>query len=57
MENVISELECKRCGGKWWPRSPKKPKYCSICHSPNWQTQKKTPAYLLKREQANELQE
>ena len=31
-------LECKICGHKWYPRSPKLPTRCSNvkCASPNW---------------------
>jgi predicted Zn-ribbon and HTH transcriptional regulator len=30
------QLECKRCGRKWIPRSKKKPVQCPKCKSPYW---------------------
>ena len=32
---------CKRCGHKWYRRSPVKPKRCAGCGSPYWDTIKK----------------
>jgi len=29
-------LHCKRCGHKWYPRTPKKPEVCPKCKSPLW---------------------
>ncbi len=36
MDNVIIELECKRCGNKWFPKRPKLPKVCPSCNSRKW---------------------
>jgi predicted Zn-ribbon and HTH transcriptional regulator len=33
---IIEELECKRCGGKWLPRSENIPVQCPRCHSVYW---------------------
>lgn len=49
----LPELECKRCGHKWTPRSPKLPKVCanSKCNSPYWNKERKVrvvrDAFLL----------
>jgi uncharacterized paraquat-inducible protein A len=33
---TISELKCTRCGHKWYPRKPQKPRNCANkqCNSP-----------------------
>lgn len=35
---TISELKCTRCGHKWYPRKPQKPRNCAnkMCNSPYW---------------------
>ena len=33
---TISQVECNRCGYRWFPRSLKTPKFCSKCNSPYW---------------------
>jgi hypothetical protein len=49
----LPELECKRCGHRWTPRSPKLPKVCanSKCNSPYWNKERKVrvvrDAFLL----------
>ena len=37
-EKVIRQLKCKRCGYKWYPATPNKPKYCAGagCHTEYW---------------------
>lgn len=38
MPKIIKQLECLRCGYKWYPNSPNPPKYCANkkCRSPYW---------------------
>lgn len=38
---MIEELECLKCGNKWYPRTPKKPKMCPACKSRSWEKMKK----------------
>lgn len=33
---TLTVLKCQRCGYKWIPRQPKKPKACAGCNSPYW---------------------
>jgi len=33
---TLTVLKCLRCGYKWIPRQPKKPKACAGCNSPYW---------------------
>lgn len=33
---TIVQVECKRCGGRWFPRTPEPPKRCARCGSPYW---------------------
>lgn len=35
-ESVITQLVCKQCGYKWYPRSPEPPKVCPYCKHRNW---------------------
>jgi predicted Zn-ribbon and HTH transcriptional regulator len=37
----IPQLKCKRCGHKWYPRTPLKPKVCPKCKSPYWDRERK----------------
>ena len=36
MVAIIKQLKCLRCGYTWFPRRPKKPKFCANCNSPYW---------------------
>lgn len=36
----ITELECKRCGKKWYPSSPELPEVCPRCKSYSWWKEK-----------------
>jgi predicted Zn-ribbon and HTH transcriptional regulator len=38
MTILVRELDCKRCGHKWYPRRPKAPKVCPECKRDDWQT-------------------
>jgi len=35
-EHVIKECECKKCGYKWFPRTPVEPTICPKCKSRFW---------------------
>lgn len=35
---AIGELECRRCGHKWFPRTNRLPKACPKCKHYNWNT-------------------
>lgn len=37
----ITKLECLRCGHKWYPRFPQKPRICPYCKSPYWDKERK----------------
>ena len=32
----MKKYKCIRCGHTWYPRSPKKPRWCPKCNSPYW---------------------
>ena len=32
----MKQLECKRCGHKWYKRTPFHPKVCPICKRWDW---------------------
>ena len=34
---------CKRCGHRWYPRSPARPKVCPRCMSPYWDVERRCP--------------
>jgi predicted Zn-ribbon and HTH transcriptional regulator len=36
----LPQFECKRCGHKWYPRKPEKPRVCPKCKSPYWDKEK-----------------
>jgi len=36
----MKEYKCERCGNKWYPRTPKKPKMCPACKSRLWEVPK-----------------
>jgi hypothetical protein len=40
----VKELECKRCGHRWIPRTAHYPKVCAKCKSPYWNKQRKKEA-------------
>ena len=42
---TIQEVECLRCGFKWFPRT-EKPKQCPRCKNPKYDKPKPTPKYL-----------
>ena len=33
---ALHQQTCLRCGKRWWPRLPHKPKRCPACKSPYW---------------------
>jgi NADH pyrophosphatase NudC (nudix superfamily) len=35
-----------RCGHKWWPKSPEKPRTCASCNSPYWDRLRKSERKL-----------
>ena len=37
---MLPKLKCLRCGYEWYPKQPKKPKFCANCNSPYWQTKR-----------------
>lgn len=42
-EVTVTELECTRCGHRWFPRhrdEPRLPKVCSACKSPYWNVER-----------------
>lgn len=46
---VIEPLCCTRCGGTWYPRTPKRPDVCPRCKSKYWDK----PRRVKKSEQQN----
>jgi hypothetical protein len=38
---TISKLTCLRCGGSWFPRGTKLPKFCAICNNSRWNQPRK----------------
>ena len=32
----MDKLNCLKCGHKWKKRGKLMPKYCPLCHNPNW---------------------
>lgn len=34
----VENLECKRCGNTWRPRTDALPKFCPKCKAPGWKT-------------------
>lgn len=38
---TVRQLDCKRCGHRWIPNRPVKPKVCPKCKNPNWNKIKK----------------
>ena len=39
MPKKVKQLECKRCGHKWFPRQPEV-RMCPNCKSPWWDVEK-----------------
>ncbi len=39
----LPTLKCNRCGHEWHPRTDKKPKVCSKCASPYWDSKRIRP--------------
>jgi hypothetical protein len=55
-------FKCKRCGHKWIPRRPQKPKVCPKCKSPYWKKDRilathRKSWYLDKEVKENEKKE
>lgn len=45
----IPELECTRCGHKWYPRKTTWPKVCASCNSPYWNVPRDEKARALEK--------
>jgi hypothetical protein len=35
------QIQYKRCGHRWYPRIPAKPKVCPLCKSPYWDRERR----------------
>ena len=43
MSKTIKQCKCDKCGHKWWPMRPGRPKVCAQCNNPSWDKGKKKP--------------
>jgi len=41
MKIMITELKCKRCGHRWYPRTTTIPEVCPKCKNPYWNKDRK----------------
>lgn len=46
---ILTALNCKRCGHKWFPRAEKLPVACPKCKSPYWNKSRKKEITVIQR--------
>jgi hypothetical protein len=47
---TVMGYRCERCSHEWVPNGEKEPRVCPKCHSPYWNTPKKTASMLTYEE-------